>query len=82
MIKKPLENLRPFGYDQTCPSVPDINAESTLYWVKHYCSHELLNNQLKVLSGTSPKSVLGYEKVIVFHNTALPHPDPQFVILY
>ena len=72
LIKKPLENLRPFRYDQTCPSVPDINAESILFWAKHYCSHELLNSQLKVLSGTSLKSVLGYEKVIVVHNTALP----------
>ena len=53
MIKKLLENLRPFRYDQTCPSVPDINAESILFWAKHYCSHELLNSQLKVVSWTS-----------------------------
>lgn len=72
MIKKPLENMRSFRYDQSCPSVPDINAESILCWAKHYCSHELLSSQLKVLSGTSLKSVLGYEKFIVVHNTALP----------
>lgn len=70
-------NLRPFSYNQTCLSVPDISAEPILTWVEHYCSQELLYNWLRMLSETSPKNVLGCKIVILSHVIALPASWPM-----
>lgn len=79
MIEKQLENLRPFRYDQTCLSVPDINAESVLLCgssicLRSYCTTRWECSLRRACRVSWDRRRLSYFMILLFLR-----PDPWFV---